>query len=77
MRVRIGLSMAPREIELELEADAANELVADIEAALAADTPMVWVTDERGQRHGLVVAKVAFVELGPESDKHGVGFTSA
>jgi hypothetical protein len=38
---------------------------------------MVWVTDERGQRHGLVVGKIAFVELGADSDKHGVGFTSA
>jgi hypothetical protein len=68
--------MAPRELELELETEAAEELVAGIEAALAGDTPMVWVTDEGGRRHGLVVGKVAFVELGPEADKHGVGFST-
>ena len=77
MRVRIGLSMAPRELELELEDAAADALVAEIEKAMAGDDPMVWVTDERGQRHGLAVTKIAFVELGPEKGRRGVGFTSA
>lgn len=77
MRVRIGLSMAPRELELDVPSADADTLVAEIEAAIKERIPLVWVTDERGRRHGLVADKIAFVELGPESDRHGVGFSSA
>lgn len=68
--------MAPRELELDLEPDEATALIEQIEAAMtAADSPMVWATDERGRRHGLAVEKIVFVELEPDSDRHGVGFS--
>ena len=75
MLVRIGLSMAPREIEIDIE-DGAG-LADDIEQALATDQAMVWVTDRQGTKHGLAVAKIAFVEFEADESKPGVGFSRA
>ena len=74
MLVRIGLSMAPREIEIDIE-DGAG-LADDIEQALAADQAMVWATDRQGMKHGLVVDKIAFIEFESEESKLGIGFST-
>ena len=74
MLVRIGLSMAPREIEIDIE-DGAG-LADDIEQALAADQAMVWVTDSQGTKHGLAVAKIAFIEFESDESKPGIGFST-
>lgn len=73
MRVRIGLAMAPREIEIEV--DDPDALAAEIEAALADGRGLVWVTDGSGQRHGIAVEKVAFIEIEAGQSKK-VGFAT-
>ncbi len=74
MDVRIGIVQTPKELEVELGDDADREkLLADIEAALA-DDAVLWLTDRRGRRVGVPVAKVAYVEVGPPTPDRRVGF---
>ena len=64
MDIRIGVTHAPREIEVELGDDAdADKLVAQVEKALSAETGMLWLTDRKGRRVGVPAAKVAYVEI--------------
>jgi hypothetical protein len=75
MDIRIGVTHAPREIEVELGDDAdADKLVAQVEKALAADTGMLWFTDRKGRRVGVPATRVAYVEIDSQSDERRVGF---
>jgi len=74
MRVRIGLSMAPREVDIDVEDGEA--VAVDIEKALAEGQALVWVTDRDGVKHGLAVDKIAFIELESSDAKPGVGFST-
>ncbi len=50
MDVRIGVTQAPREINVELADDAdRDDLKARIEAALAGANDVLWMTDKRGK----------------------------
>jgi Protein of unknown function (DUF3107) len=72
--VRIGIVQTPKELEVELSEDADREkLLQDIEAALAGDA-VLWLTDRRGRRVGVPVAKVAYVEVGAPAPDRRVGF---
>ena len=73
MDVRIGVSQTAKEILVELPDDAdQDKLLADVEAALAKDTGMLWLTDRRGRRVGVPVAKLAYLEIGhPSQDRVG------
>lgn len=68
-KMRIGVEGA-RELEIE---------VADLEAAAAdlekglSDDSIVWITDSKGDRHGIVGRRLAFVEVEEKSDR-SVGF---
>ncbi|MDA8313496.1 MAG: DUF3107 domain-containing protein [Actinomycetota bacterium] len=74
MDVRIGIFQTPKELEVELGEDAdRDKLLADIEAALAGDA-VLWLTDRRGRRVGVPVAKVAYVEVGAPTPDRRVGF---
>jgi hypothetical protein len=76
--VRIGISQAPREIEVEMaDSASADELVARIEAAVAKATGMLWLTDKRGRRVGVPAAKLAYIELDTASESRRVGFGAA
>ena len=78
MDVRIGVSQAPREIEVELpDNTSADELVAKIEAAVAKATGMLWLSDKRGRRVGVPAAKLAYVELDTATEMRRVGFGAA
>ena len=49
MDVRIGVTQAPREINVELAEDAdRDDLKSRIEAALAGANDVLWLTDKRG-----------------------------
>jgi hypothetical protein len=71
VKVRIGLQGAR---ELELEVDDADATRAAIEEAIDGGNALVWVSDAKGNRFGLVTDKLAFVQIDDGSDRTGVGF---
>ncbi|MGI9644852.1 MAG: DUF3107 domain-containing protein [Ilumatobacteraceae bacterium] len=75
MDLRIGVTQAPRELNIELADDAdRDDLKGRVEAALAGATDVLWVTDRRGKEVGVPSAKIAYVEVGsPEGDRR-IGF---
>jgi hypothetical protein len=76
--VRIGVSQALREIEVELaDSTNADELIARVEAALAKASGMLWLTDKRGRRVGVPAAKLAYIELDTGAETRRVGFGAA
>jgi Protein of unknown function (DUF3107) len=73
--VRIGIVQSMKELDIELPDDAdRDKVLADIEAALAEDGTILWLTDRKGRQVGVPVAKVAYVELDPPSSDRRVGF---
>lgn len=75
MDLRIGITHAPRELNLELADDLdRDELRGQIEAALTGAVDVLWVTDKRSRSIGVASNKIAYVELGtPEGDRK-IGF---
>ncbi len=77
MNIRIGMIYTPKELEIELADDATTKKVLEeITEAVTKDTGMLWLTDKRGRRVGVATSKVAWVELGPESEGRRVGFSA-
>ncbi len=75
MDVRIGIVQSPKELEVELGDDAdRDKVLADIESALGGKQEVLWLTDRRGRRVAVPVAKVAYVEVGAPSAERRVGF---
>ena len=75
MDIHIGVTHAPREIEVELSDDAdADAVVKQVEEALASEGGMLWLTDRKGRRVGIPAGRVAYVEIGSPSDERRVGF---
>lgn len=72
VKVRIAVQSAR---ELEIDVEDGDATVAAVEEALADGAGLVWITDARGNRHGIVTAKLAFVEVQTEDSGLGVGFT--
>jgi hypothetical protein len=71
VRVRIGMTMTPRELDLEV-ADA-EEVVRSFQQAMEKGEQVLWIVDEEGHRHGLVVDKIAYLDVEVERSKK-VGF---
>jgi len=69
-KLRIGVEGAR---ELEIEVDDVDIAVATLEEGMAAKGALIWLTDSQAGRHGLVAARVAFVEVERKSDR-SVGF---
>lgn len=75
MDVRIGIIQSTKELDVELGDDVTREdVLADIEAALADANGVLWLTDRRGRRVGVPTAKVAYVEVGGTAEDRRVGF---
>jgi hypothetical protein len=70
-KVKIGITHSAREIEVEV--DDSEAFIRDFEAMVKGGQKLWWVTDQQGNRHGLVVERIAFVEVGPERDRT-IGF---
>ena len=68
-KMRIGVEGAR---ELEIEVDDVEAAVKELEKALN-DGSMVWLTDSKGDRHGIVGGRLAFVEIEAGSDR-SIGF---
>jgi hypothetical protein len=65
------MSMTARELDLDV-ADA-EELMRSFRQAVEQGEKLLWVVDEDGHRHGLVVDKIAYVDV--EADRSTkVGF---
>ena len=78
MEIRIGVTYSPKEIEIDMDDDAAGDaLVEQISASVGEEGSMLWLTDRKGRRVGVPVAKLSYVEIGaPRSDRR-VGFSPA
>jgi hypothetical protein len=73
--VKIGVTYTPKEIEVELpENSDRDQVIKEIDEALGNEGSVLWLTDKRGRRVGVPVAKVAYVEIGGPSDDRRVGF---
>jgi len=73
--VRIGIVQSAKEIEVELGEDADRDaFIADIEASLGKEAGVLWLTDRKGRRVAIPVAKVAYVEVGAPTHERRVGF---
>ena len=75
MDVRIGVTQAPRELNIELPDDVdRKELKSKVEAALAGAVDTLWITDKKGRDVGVPAAKIAYVELGNVDGERRIGF---
>ncbi len=78
MDVRIGITQAPREIEVELADNInADELMAKVDVAVEKGAGMLWLTDKRGRHIGVPAAKLAYIELDTATETRRVGFGAA
>lgn len=73
MELRIGVVRTAKELTLELD-DGADDVVARIDAALAGEAPVVWVTDSKGRRVGVPADKIAYIEIDEDGSSKRVGF---
>jgi len=71
MRVRIGMTMTVRELDLDV-ADA-EDVIGSFQRAVEEGEKLLWIVDEDGHRHGLVVDKIAYVDVEAEKATR-VGF---
>lgn len=74
MDVRIGVTQAPRELNLELADDQRDELKAQIDAALGGAVDVLWITDKKGRSVALPAAKIAYIEIGANDGDRRIGF---
>jgi hypothetical protein len=72
-RAKIGLSQVPREVDLDV--DDAEAFMREFEDAVAGGVRVWWVTDREGHRHGIVVDKIAYIDVEPSRDNRRVGFS--
>jgi hypothetical protein len=73
--VRIGIAQSVKELEVELPEETDRQKVIDeIDEVLARSEGVLWLTDRKGRRVGVPVARVAYVEVGAPSAERRVGF---
>jgi hypothetical protein len=72
-KIRVGMISAR---ELELDVDDPDTLSTEVEAAVGKGDAMVWITDARGHRYGIVAAKLAFIQVEKAEMRPGVGFAA-
>jgi UPF0288 family protein (methanogenesis marker protein 3) len=73
LEIRIGVVDSPKEINLEIS-EGLDDLIKRVDEALTGGTSVLWLEDEKGRRVGIPAAKVAYVEIDPESAPRSVGF---
>jgi Protein of unknown function (DUF3107) len=73
--VRIGIVQSIKELEVDLGDDSGrDEVMAQIEESLSKPESVLWLTDRRGRRVAVPVAKIAYVEVGAPASERRVGF---
>jgi hypothetical protein len=73
VEVKIGVQFAPRELVLEVGLSPA-EVEQSVSEALASDSGVLSLTDDKGRKVIVPVAKLAYVEIA-EAQSRPVGFT--
>ena len=74
MDVRIGVTYSPKEILVEFGDDADRDAIkASAATALGGGEPVLWLTDKRGREVGVSAEKIAYIEIGNESESK-IGF---
>ncbi len=76
MQVRIGVIYSPKEIEVDVADEEGKDLTDHIEKTLGDGAAVLWLTDRRGRRVGVVADKVAYVEIGSDTGDRRVGFSA-
>ena len=75
MDVRIGVTQAPRELNIELAENAdRDDIKARVEAALTGASDVLWITDKRGKDVAVPSSKIAYIELGSADGDRRIGF---
>ena len=74
MDVRIGVTQAPRELNVEVPDDERDDVRAKVEAALSGAAEVLWIKDKRGRDVGVPAAKIAYVEIGNADGDRRIGF---
>ncbi|MGE5830649.1 MAG: DUF3107 domain-containing protein [Micromonosporaceae bacterium] len=74
MEVKIGVQFAPRELVLE-SAQSPTDVAAAVTAALADESGVLTLVDEKGRRVIVPIDKLAYVEIA-EAAQRVVGFTA-
>lgn len=75
MDVRIGIIQSPKELDIELaEGIDREKVLADVERALGESEGVLWLTDKRGRRVAVPSGRIAYVEVGAQSEERRVGF---
>jgi Protein of unknown function (DUF3107) len=73
VEIKIGVQHSPRELTVESPASA-EEIESVVHAALAGDTAVLTLVDERGRKVMVASAKLNYVEIGePETRRVGFG----
>jgi hypothetical protein len=73
--VRIGIVQSVKELDVELPDDAdRDKVLADVEAALAKEGAILWLTDRKGRQVGVPAGKIAYVEVDGPTAERRVGF---
>jgi hypothetical protein len=73
--VRIGIVQSVKELNVELPDDAdRDKVLADIEASLAKEGAILWLTDRKGRQVGVPAGKIAYVEVDAPATDRRVGF---
>jgi hypothetical protein len=76
VQVHIGVIHSPKEIEVDVADDDGAKVADQIEKALGDGGGVLWLTDRRGRRVGVVADKLAYVEIGTEAGERRVGFSA-
>ncbi|MGH2721452.1 MAG: DUF3107 domain-containing protein [Actinomycetota bacterium] len=71
--VRIGITQVSRELSVDVDGDA-EDVAKQVTDAVADPNGLLWLTDSKGKRVGITVAKLAYVEVEAEERPRSVGF---
>lgn len=75
MELKIGVVHSAREIEMEINEDAAA-LAERVEQAITNAVALIWFTDVKARRVGVATDKLAYLEFGEDASLKRVGFGS-
>jgi hypothetical protein len=73
MEIRIGVIYTARELVVDVD-QSADEVTKSVDAALAGNTTVLWLTDKKGKQVGVPTDKIAFVEVASDATDRQVGF---